>query len=158
MVFCSMSFIYSPYPQFPCFTSHLLISPWLKCFNIFLIQGLLKILKGCLFIVNLAPLSLRGVGLILSTHYVPIVFLNNWALVTSTLVSRFLFNQHPFLFKALAHINNGDLVFKDNYWQFMTFSLPWFEHSSPSSNALVNHFDTYKIPFWNVCINSPFPF
>ncbi len=105
-MFCSMSSVYSPYPQFPCFTFHLLIFPWLKCLNILLTQGLLKIPKGCWFIVNLALLSLKGVGFILSIRYVPIVFLNNWALVTSTFASRFLFNQHPFLFKTLAHINN----------------------------------------------------
>jgi hypothetical protein len=109
MVFCSMSFIYSPYPQFPCLASHLLISPWLKCLNILLTQGLLKIPKGCWFIVNLVPLLLKGVGLILLTRYIPIVFLNNWAIVIQPLLRGFC-STNILFYKALAHINNGDLV------------------------------------------------
>ncbi len=48
------------------------------------------------------PIIIGGINLILIATINPTTYLRNWALITLIIMTRFMFDQHPFLFKALT--------------------------------------------------------
>jgi hypothetical protein len=51
-------------------------------------------------------ITFGGIEFILIINIIPTTYLRNWALVASIIVVSFMINQYPFLFEALAQINN----------------------------------------------------
>ncbi len=60
---------------------------------------------------NSLPITFNGVGLILTSTITPVVYLGSWALVVLVKVTRFMVDQHPFLFEALTWIDNNTFPF-----------------------------------------------
>jgi hypothetical protein len=61
------------------------------------------------------PITFGGVGLLSTSTITLIVYLGSWALVASIIIVRFIVDQHPFLFKALAQIGNNTFPFQQHF-------------------------------------------
>jgi hypothetical protein len=60
------------------------------------------------------PIVFGDISFILTTIISPTTYLGCWALVVSIIVTRFMVNQHPFLFEALAQIDNNNFPFQQH--------------------------------------------
>jgi hypothetical protein len=57
------------------------------------------------------PITFGGIGLISTVTIAPTTCLRNWVFVALIIAARFMVEQHPFLFEALAIINNNTFPF-----------------------------------------------
>jgi len=72
-------------------------------------KGLLTHKQGILLI------TFGGIGFIPTATIGPTTYLRNWALVASIIVIRFIVDQHPFLFEALAWVDNNTFPFQQHF-------------------------------------------
>jgi len=57
------------------------------------------------------PIIFNGVGLISTSTITPTTYLGNWAFIILIIGVRSMVNQPPFLFEALAQVNNNTFLF-----------------------------------------------
>jgi hypothetical protein len=53
------------------------------------------------------PITLGGIGFILTSSIIPITYLWNWAFIVSIIIAMFMVDQHSFLFKVLGKVDNN---------------------------------------------------
>jgi hypothetical protein len=58
------------------------------------------------------PITFDGVEFVSTSTVAPTTYLGSWALVISIIAVRFMVDQHPFLFEALARVNNNTFPFQ----------------------------------------------
>jgi hypothetical protein len=60
------------------------------------------------------PITFNGMGFI-STTTIVLTYFGSWALVVSIITTRFMVDQHPFLFETFAWIDNNTFLFQQHF-------------------------------------------
>jgi hypothetical protein len=61
---------------------------------------------------TILPITFNGIRLIPMATIAPTTYSRNWPFVISIIVARFMVDQRPFLFEAVAKIDNNTFLFQ----------------------------------------------
>jgi hypothetical protein len=97
------------------------------------------------------PITFSGIGLIFTTTITLTTYLRSWVFVVSIITTKFMVNQHPFLFEALTRIDNNTskwlAIFYRSHHVHVFFLL---------NNSLGNKWFNFRIPSLSSCTIIPF--